>query len=71
MQNHDISHAPQVAEPFYSIKEAAEILGLKYHHLQRGIKAGIFPAYRVGGRLRVRLSEVIAVIEASKVGGAK
>jgi excisionase family DNA binding protein len=58
-------------EAFFTIRQAAEILGLKYHQLQRGIKAGIFPAYRVGGRLRVRLSEIVAVIEASKVGGAK
>lgn len=58
-------------EPFFTIKQAAELLGLHYHQLQRGIKAGAFPAYRMGSRLRVRLSEVVAVIEASKVGGAK
>ena len=37
-------------EAFLTIRQAAEILGLQYHQLQRGIKAGIFPAYRVGGR---------------------
>lgn len=58
-------------EAFYTIKRAAEILGLQYHQLQRGIKAGMFPAYRLGDRLRVRLSEIVAVIEASKVGGQK
>ncbi|MCC3246083.1 helix-turn-helix domain-containing protein [Methylocystis sp. WRRC1] len=55
-------------EPFFAIKEAAEALGLKYHQLQRGIKSGVFPAYIIAGRPRVRLSEVIAVIEASKIG---
>ncbi len=54
-----------------SIKQAAEVLGLKYHQLQRGIKRGDFPAYVVAGRPRLRLSEVIAVIEASKIGGRK
>jgi excisionase family DNA binding protein len=58
-------------EPFFSIKQAAEALGLQYHQLQRGIRRGIFPAYRVGGRPRVRLSEVIAVIEAAKIGVGK
>ena len=71
MQNHNPSLASQVAEPFHTIKLAAETLGLQYHQLQRGIKAGVFPAYRLGGRLRVRLSEIVAVIEASKVGGQK
>jgi len=58
-------------EAFLTIRQAAEILGLQYHQPQRGIKAGIFPAYRVGGRLRVRLSEIIAVIESMKIGGQK
>lgn len=58
-------------EPFFTIKQATELLGLQYHQLQRGIKAGAFPAYRMGSRLRVRLSEIVAVIEASKVGGLK
>lgn len=71
METHNTSLAPQVAEPFHTIKQAAEILGLQYHQLQRGIKMGTFPAYRMGARLRVRLSEIVAVIEASKVGGAK
>ena len=59
------------AEPFLTIKQAADALGLHYHHLQRGIRRGVFPAYRVGGRPRVRLSEVIAVIESFKVEGSK
>lgn len=58
-------------EPFYSIKQAADALGLQYHQLQRGIKRGLFPAYVIAGRPRVRLSELIAAIEASKIGGGK
>jgi excisionase family DNA binding protein len=57
------------SEPFLTISQAAEALGLQYHQVQRGIRRGVFPAYRVAGRPRVRLSEVIAVIEASRVGG--
>ncbi len=70
-QSPDTPTGADLVEPFYSIGKAAEILGLQYHHLQRGVRRGTFPAYRVGGRLRVRLSEVIAVIEATKIGGQK
>ena len=59
------------AEPFLTIQQAAETLGLQYHQLQRGIRRGLFPAYRVAGRPRVRVSEVVAVIVASRVGGLK
>jgi excisionase family DNA binding protein len=58
-------------EPFLTIGQAAEALSLKYYLLQRGIRRGTFSAYRVGGRPRVRLSEIIAVIQASKIGGQK
>jgi excisionase family DNA binding protein len=66
-----MSDDARVIEPFYSIKQAAELLGLKYHQLQRGIKEKTFPAYIVAGRPRVRISEIVAIIEASKVGGQK
>lgn len=59
------------AEPFFTIKQVADALGLQYHQLQRGIRGGVFPAYRIAGRPRLRLSEVVAVIEASKIGGQK
>ena len=65
--------APQVGstttEAFYNLRKAAEILGLRYHHLQRGARSGVFPSYRVNRRIYVRVSEIIAVIERSKIGG--
>jgi excisionase family DNA binding protein len=58
-------------ERYYTIKEAAHHLGLKYWQLQRAVKAGIVPSYRLGSsrRVQLRLSEVIASIEATRVGG--
>lgn len=62
---------PTLIEPFLSIRQAADQLGLKYHHLQRGVRRGVFPAYRVAAGLRVRLSEIVRVIEAARVGGGE
>jgi excisionase family DNA binding protein len=58
-------------EPYFVMGEAARMLGLKYHIIQRNVRRGIFPAYRVGGRLRVRISEIQQVIETSRQGGGK
>jgi len=59
-------------EPFSTFKEAARQLNLPYHQIQRAAKKGLIPSYRLLGRRPVvRVSEVIAVIEASKVGGQK
>jgi len=57
-------------EPFVSMRDAAAILGLPYHLIQRAARKGTFPAYRFGRRIRVRVSELEAVIERSKTGGA-
>jgi excisionase family DNA binding protein len=59
-------------EAFLTFKEAARRLNLPYHQVQRAAKKGLFPSYRpFGRRPLIRLSEVVAVIEASKVGGQK
>lgn len=34
-------------EKFYSIKEAADRLGLKYHHLLKAVRKGVVPTYRL------------------------
>lgn len=60
---------PLSEERYLALREAADSLGLPYHTIQRGCRRGVFPSYRVGGRIRVRLSEIIAVIEASRRGG--
>ena len=50
-------------EKFYPIKEAADLLGLRYWHLQRAVKRGLVPSHRLLTTKRfVRLSEVIAAM---------
>lgn len=59
-----------VAESYLTIPQAAESLGIPASTLRRAVKSGLVPSYLpLGQRIRVRLSEVIAVIEAQKVGG--
>lgn len=57
-------------EPLLTIKETADSLGLPYFKIQRAARAGLFPTYKIyNSRRLVRLSEVIAIIEASRQGG--
>ena len=64
LRTHSIS-----VEPFLPLKVAAATLGLPYHMVQRATHSGAFPAYRFGSRIRVRVSEIEAVITLSKTGG--
>jgi hypothetical protein len=58
-------------EKLYALKHAAEALALPYHRVQRAARAGLIPTYKLGGsRTLVRLSEIVAVIERTKKGGA-
>ena len=58
------------AEPLLPINAAAAALGLHTWKLRRAIKAGLVPSYALlNNRRLVRLSEVVAVIEASRAGG--
>jgi excisionase family DNA binding protein len=55
-------------EPYLNLKEAAAQLGLPYHQIQRAAKKGLIPSYRpFGRRPLVRISEVTAFIEASRI----
>jgi excisionase family DNA binding protein len=57
-------------EPYLNLKEAAKQLQRPYFQIQKAVKEGRIPSYRpFGRRPLVRLSEVVAVIEASRVGG--
>lgn len=57
-------------EKFHSIKDAAALLGLRYWHLQRAVKRGLVPSHRLLTTKRfVRLSEIIAALESSDMGG--
>jgi excisionase family DNA binding protein len=54
-----------------TITAAANALGVHGWALRRAIKAGAIPAYRpFNGRMLVRLSEVVAAIDATRIGGA-
>jgi excisionase family DNA binding protein len=61
------------AEPerLFTSTEAAEILGIHLWALRRAVKSGAIPSYTpFNSRRLVRLSEVIAFIEASRQGGS-
>jgi hypothetical protein len=59
-------------EPLITIKAAAEALGLGPWKLGRAANQGAFPTYSIlNSRKLVKLSEVVAAIEASRqVGNA-
>lgn len=57
-------------ERFLTLQQAAKELGVHSWALRRAVKSGNIPAYRpFNGRKLVRLSEVVAAITASKIGG--
>lgn len=57
-------------EPLITIRQAAEQLGVHVWALRRAVTSGRIPAYRpFNGRKLVRLTEVVEMINASKIGG--
>jgi excisionase family DNA binding protein len=57
-------------EPLHTITSAAELLGVHAWALRRAVKRGDIPSYTpFNSRKLVRLSEVEAAINASKIGG--
>jgi hypothetical protein len=62
----------ETPERLRTIQEAAALLGLPVWKLRRAVKRGLVVSYRLANtRALVRLSEVVAVIEASRTGGAR
>lgn len=62
---------PPNAEALVTIQQAAATLGVYPWALRRAVKSGTVPAYApFNSRRLVRLSEVVAAINASKVGGS-
>jgi predicted site-specific integrase-resolvase len=60
---------PSSPEPYVNIQDAAKKLGVHAWALRRAVKAGAIPAYTpFNGRKLVRLSEVVAAIDASRIG---
>lgn len=64
------SDVPIPAERLLTLQQAAKELGIHTWALRRAVKSGAIPAYQpFNGRKLVRLSEVVAAINASKIGG--
>lgn len=58
------------SEQLYSIPQAAKKLGIPVSSLRRAVNAGFIPSHTIfNSRKRVRLSEIIAVIENQNDGG--
>jgi hypothetical protein len=67
-----ISTTPDAPEKLITVKAAAEALGLPTWKLSRAAAQGVFPTYRLlNSRRLVKLSEVLAAIEASRQGGGR
>jgi hypothetical protein len=63
---------PPSAEKLLTLHKAAATLGCHYWQLQRAVKRGDIPSYTpFNSRKLVKLSEVLAFIEASRQGGMK
>jgi excisionase family DNA binding protein len=59
-------------EPYVTIAEAAQTLGVHTWALRRAVKAGTIPAYApFNSRKLVRLSEVVSAIRASRTEAAQ
>ena len=57
-------------EPFLTMNEVAERLGLPYWKFQRAVARGIFPYYCPCNRRKLFLiSDVVAVIARTRCGG--
>jgi predicted site-specific integrase-resolvase len=66
----DLPASANQVERLVTVKATAEALGVPYHQIQRAVRAGVFPTYRVfNGRRLLKLSEVVAVIERTREGG--
>lgn len=64
------TNLPANTEKLLTLKQAAEALGIPYFKIQRAAKAGLFKTYKLlNSRKLVRLSEVLAAVDASRQGG--
>jgi excisionase family DNA binding protein len=55
---------------FYSVTQAASLIGLSSMSLYRAIREGTFPAVRIRGRLFVPAKAIEAMIEAAVSSGS-
>ena len=62
---------PTQSEKFLTVDQVAEALGLHAWAIRRAVQRGDVPSYKgFSGRRVLRLSEVIAAINATRKGGA-
>lgn len=60
------------AEAFVTLNVASKTSGIALFKLQRAAARGLIPTYRFyNRRILVRISEVFAAVEDSRMGGAK
>lgn len=58
-------------ERLLTLSEASDILGIPLFAIRRAARSGAIPTYRIGnGRARVRMSDLLSAVDASKIGGA-
>ena len=70
MMDNEFRGSPAAPERLLTIKVAADLLGIHYWKLRRAVKQGGVPSYTLqNSRRLVKLSEVVAAIEASRRGG--
>ena len=58
MNTNDDTLPPEARTRFYTLKEAAEVLGVNPSTLSRQCKAGQFPHVRIGRSVRIPIAEV-------------
>lgn len=65
-----IPAAQQNTERLFTIKAAAEQIGLPYWKLCRAVKRGLVPSHTLlNSKKLVRLSEIVAALDPSFIGG--
>jgi excisionase family DNA binding protein len=60
----------QTSVTFYSVTEAAGLIGLSSMSLYRAIRAGTFPAVRIRGRVFVPAKAIAAMVDAAVASGS-
>lgn len=58
MTTNEETMAPDARARFYTLKEAAEVLGVNPSTLSRQCAAGLFPHVRIGRSVRIPIAEV-------------
>lgn len=68
----DFSLPKSFPDSYATLKDVAKLINIPVWKLSRAAKLGLFPTYSVlNTRRLVKLSEVIAAIQASRQGGAQ